>query len=202
MLRSTLNKTTYIAAVLLVALAGCQRQSQEPPSVIGIPFAVPVSAIKQHLAPGAKPEQYPLIPMYGYKLQYANPDNWEVIVQDESAEELAEARIYSIYLGRNLGRSCSKSDTQAVVADLQKKYASSFPDSTVQALKNEEAYSFVAVDERRMLSATASCFIENLDVRFTYLDLDRFQYRKLPEVEAILKRAALEVKEYKTRVLK
>ncbi|MBL8528860.1 MAG: hypothetical protein JNL68_14325 [Burkholderiales bacterium] len=190
------------SAAGLALLIGCQRAPQAPPSVIGIPFAVPVSAIKQHLPEGGKAEQYPLIPMYGYKLRYANPENWEVIVQDESADELAESRIYAIYLGRMLGRACTRSDTEAVVNDLQKKNAATFSTTVVHNLKEEEAVAFLAVDERRMLSATASCFIQKLSVRLTYLDLDRYQYRKPEEVQAILKKAATEAKEYKTRVLK
>ena len=74
--------------------------------------------------------------------------------------------------------------------------------TTIQNLKEEEAVALVAVDERRLLSATASCFIQNLRVRLTYIDLDRYQYRKPDEVQAVLKKAATEAKEYKSRVLK
>ena len=183
-------------------LVGCQRAPQEAPKVIGIPFAVPVTAIKQHLPETAKAEQYPLIPMYGYKLRYANPENWEVIVQDESPDDLAENRIFAIYLGRTLGRTCTRSDTKAVVNELRPKYAATFSTTAIQDLKDEEAVAFVAVDERRMLSATASCFIQNLSVRLTYIDLDRYQYRKPEEIHAILNKAAVETKEFKSRVLK
>ena len=189
-------------AIGVSLLVGCQRAPQEVPKVIGIPFAVPVASNKQHLPDSAKPEQYPLIPMYGYKLRYANPENWEVIVQDESPDELNEPRIFAIYLGKNLGRPCSRGDASSVVTELQKKYSSAFVTTTIQNLKEEEAVALVAVDERRLLSATASCFIQNLGVRLTYIDLDRYQYRKPDEVQAVLKKAATEAKEYKSRVLK
>jgi hypothetical protein len=194
-------KLTYLAAALAL-LPGCQRSPEAVPKVIGIPFAVPVGAIQQHFPVGEKPTQYPLIPMYGYKLQFPNPENWEVIVQDESPDELAESRIFAIYLGRTLGRACTRIDTNSLIDELQKKHAAAFSITTVQNMKEEEAVALVAVDERRMLSATASCFIQNLSVRFTYLDLDRYQYRKPEEVRALLKKAALDAKEYKTRVLK
>ena len=90
-------------AIGVSLLVGCQRAPQEVPKVIGIPFAVPVASIKQHLPDPAKPEQYPLIPMYGYKLRYANPENWEVIVQDESPDELNEPRILPSISARTLG---------------------------------------------------------------------------------------------------
>ncbi len=183
-------------------LVGCQRPPREAPKVIGIPFAVPVSAIKHHLPEPAKPEHYSLIPMYGYKLRYANPENWEVIVQDEAPDELKEPRIFTIYLGRNLGRKCSRSDTSSVVIDLQKKYSSAFETTVVRNLNEEEAVALLAVDERRLLSATASCFIQNLGVRFTYIDLDLYQYLKPEEVHIVVKKAAIEAKEFKSRVLK
>ena len=182
-------------------LAGCDRAPQGAPTVIGIPFAVPITAIKQHLPEGAKPTQYPLIPMYGYKLQFANPENWEVIVQDEAPDELHESRIYAIYLGRALGRACNRSDTEAVISDLLKKHESFFSATAVHRIKEEEAVALVAVDERRMFSATASCFIQNLGVRFTYLDLDRYQYRRPDDMKDILKKSTIETKEFKNRVL-
>lgn len=186
----------------IALLVGCQRAPQKAPTVIGIPFAVPVTAIKQHLPEAAKAEQYPLIPMYGYKLRYANPENWEVIVQEESPDDLVENRIFAIYLGRTLGRTCTRSDTEAVVNELQPKYAAAFSTTAIHNLKDEEAVAFVAVDERRMLSATASCFIQNLSVRLTYIDLDRYQYRKPEEIQTVLKKAAVEAKEFKSRVRK
>jgi hypothetical protein len=189
-------------AATFALFAGCQREPEEAPKVIGIPFAVPISTIKKHLPEGAKPTEYPLIPMYGYKLQFANPDNWEVIVQDESPDELVESRIYAIYLGRTLGRACARTDTESVVTELQKKYAGGFPTTAVHNMKEDEAITFMAVDERRLLSATASCFVQNLSVRFTYIDLDRYQYRKPEEVKALIKKTAVEAKEYKSRVLK
>ena len=192
------------ASTLLVAalLAGCQRAPEGPPSVLGIPFAVPISSIKQHLPEDAKPTQFPLIPMYGYKLQFANPENWEVIVQDESPDELVESRIFAIYLHRSLGRPCTLKDTEAVISDLQKKYEVGFSTRTVRKLKEEEAVGLTASNERRLLTAIASCFMQNIRIKFTYIDLDHYQYRKPDEVSNLLRKAAVEDKEYKNRVLK
>jgi hypothetical protein len=180
---------------------GCKRTPEDAPKVIGIPFAVPISSISQHMPPGEKAEQYPLIPMYGYKLQFANPDNWEAIVHDESDDDFTEKRIFAIYLGKSLGRTCTGNDTETLINELQKKYEIGFTTSFVHKLKDEDAFIFRAVDDRRMLTATALCFSQNLSVKFGYVDLDRYQYRKPDEIKSLLNAAVEEAKEYKSRVL-
>jgi hypothetical protein len=80
--------------------------------------------------------------------------------------------------------------------------SSAFETTVVRNLNEEEAVALLAVDERRLLSATASCFVQNLGVRFTYIDLDLYQYLKPEEAHTIVKKAAIEAKEFKSRVLK
>jgi hypothetical protein len=44
--------------------------------------------------------------------------------------------------------------------------------------------------------------MQNIRIKFTYIDLDHYRYRKPDEASNLLRKAAVEDKEYKNRVLK
>lgn len=188
-----------------LAIAGCSPRPAPVPDVLGIPFAVPVNDIKNYLPEGAKSEQYPFVPfgpVYGYKLEFPNPENWTVLVQEEAPEDLREKRIFLIYISRTLDRSCARNHTEELIGTLAKKYQPQFDASFIHKAEEEIGFAFVAVSDRRMLQARVLCFGNRIGASFTYIDLDRYQYQDPVGVEKGLSDARREAKEYRSRSFK
>ncbi len=198
---ATVCEISIVLLAIVSLLSGCSRASESVPEVLGVPFAVPVSAISQHLRQGAKPELYPFISLYGYKLQLPNPDNWTVIVQEEDPD-LLENRIWTIYISRGLDAPCALAHTQDFVGIVRKKYGPMFSESYTQRLPNEEGYRFFAASKRRTLTVTIQCSAISLLSKFIYIDLDRYKYRKPDEIQEVISTSMREAKEYEARAIR
>ena len=192
-------KRLLLMALLLLASGCSPPPKKNAVDVIGVPFVVPVAQLKNFLPGGAKPEHYPLIPFYGYKLQYPNPENWEVLVQDDGGG-LLEKAIFNIYISRTLDDKCVEKDAKSMARSVERRYFDDFNDSFLN--KHGKSYIFFGASDRKMLTVEIRCSAETLSASFTYLDLDRYKYQQPDEITKLIMQKTLQAKEYASRTLK
>jgi hypothetical protein len=90
----------------------CTPRETTVPDVLGIKFGIPVSDLESYLPEDAKPETY-MVPMYGYKLIYPNPDNWDVIVEEGGPDGVITTKsIWKIYIAKALTDDCAQNHTE------------------------------------------------------------------------------------------
>ncbi len=174
----------------------------QPPEVLGIAFGSRVSELRgTALANDAKAENYILIPFHGYKLQYPNPENWTVFVADSAPGELEDQRIYGIALTRDLGRDCVAIDRHHLAEQLQALHGKTFATQAVIEDFQGEETAAVMVSDRRLLYATARCFVRSVSVVLGYMDLDLYSYTDTLDAAKTIEAARRTVTEYASRTL-
>lgn len=196
----TLVTRTVRLAPLIAAFA-CSGKPAGPPDILGIPFGAPTADLAPYLPDAAKRESYPLIPLYGFKLAYPNPDNWTVIVQDTS-EDLLRNQVFAIHLGRDRAQGCGRSDMDTLATNLISRQFRGFDETIKRVDPADSTVLITGVSPRRLLAARLSCFIGALGVQFTYIDRDVFRYRDTSEVAHALRAAMREAQAFRSRTLR
>lgn len=190
-------------ALALVLLAGtaCQPTITNRPDVLGIRFGDSIESIpKDRIENPDKPESYPLLGLMGYKLSYPNPENWEIIVQQDD-EDLEEKGIHKITISKNTKESCYKGDINELSQRLQTKYRPGFKHLQEFSRQDSDSKRILASSAGRALDIKITCFFGTIFAEFLYLDLDAFKYKNSVEIQEAIRRVNTELSEFPARTL-
>lgn len=171
-----------LLATLFLTVA-CKEPAPVPLNVVGIAFGSRLSELRgSSLAPEAAPDNYMLVPFYGYLLNYPNPENWTVFVNDSAPGVLAENRVFAVALSKDLGHECKSADQQSLVSRLDTLYSRDFAERALIDSPETEEVSLILASDRKFLAIAVRCWVENVTAVFSYFDLDLFSYADSAEV--------------------
>jgi hypothetical protein len=191
-----------ITFTLVATLSGCSEKDNNAPDVLGIPFAQPISAIKEYVPEGTNPERYPFIHMYGYRFKLLSPESWTVIVQDDGGGSMTDKRIFSIYFSKRLEHECKKEDVQNIASQIERSYSKKFGQSLIHYSIEQAVHTYMAVSNRCGLVVACRCSNDSVNANFCYLDLDRFNYTNPDEIKAEIKELKKLIADYKSHTFK
>lgn len=201
MTTAKLRLRTAALALTLLAVTACHPTTPHRPDVLGIKFGETIESIpKDRLENPNKPESYPLLGLMGYKLSYPNPENWEIIVQQDN-KDLEEKAIHKINISKNTKTSCDKSDINELSQRLQTKYRPGFKHLQEFSHQDTDSRRILAASEGRALEIKITCFFGTIFAEFLYFDLDAFKYKNLVEIQEAIRRVNTELSEFPTRTL-
>ena len=191
----------FAVFTLLSALpAACAQPAIEAPEVLGLRFGESRASIASYMPLDSTPITYPVLGFTGFKLSYPNPENWTVFVTDDAPDVLAERRIYSIALTKDLGTECVRATSDSVAQIFQTKYAPQFAE-THMISEAEDRASVLSLSPGRMLTVQVSCYLESVLIHTVYLDSNLFRYRKPAQIDSLIQLTQREFRSYRARTL-
>lgn len=187
-------------SIALLLLSACNAREPRTPEVLGLRFGAPTDSFRQFLPDSAVRESYPLIPAFGYELNFPNPDGWNMIVQD-SSEDMLRNQVYGIYISRMGSDNCTQKSVDSLMRAIRTRQLVGFDQTVMKPDANGLGVRAIGLGARRMLTVGVSCFIRTLSANFSYLDRDAFAYRDTLQADSLLRQVSNAIKGYESRKL-